>query len=71
MSWGVDGETGSIVDMKDYGIWEPYAVKAQVYKTAIEVMILLFSLTLIYTRHFVQVTPVLFRHLQYLLYIRK
>ena len=40
MSWGVDGETGSIVDMKDYGIWEPYAVKAQVYKTAIEVIIL-------------------------------
>lgn len=36
-SWGVDGETGTIVDMKDYGIWEPYAVKAQTYKTALEV----------------------------------
>ncbi|KAJ8304883.1 hypothetical protein KUTeg_018466 [Tegillarca granosa] len=40
-SWGVDGETGTIVDMKDYGIWEPYAVKAQTYKTALETAILL------------------------------
>ncbi|KAH3834273.1 T-complex protein 1 subunit gamma-like [Dreissena polymorpha] len=40
-SWGVDGETGNIVDMKDYGVWEPYSVKAQVYKTAIETAILL------------------------------
>lgn len=36
-SWGVDGETGKVVDMKDYGIWEPFAVKVQTYKTAIEV----------------------------------
>ncbi|KAK3604670.1 hypothetical protein CHS0354_009282 [Potamilus streckersoni] len=40
-TWGVDGETGNIVDMKEYGIWEPYSVKAQIYKTAIETAILL------------------------------
>ncbi|XP_022335119.2 T-complex protein 1 subunit gamma-like [Crassostrea virginica] len=40
-SWGVDGETGKVVDMKDYGIWEPFAVKVQTYKTAIETAILL------------------------------
>jgi T-complex protein 1 subunit gamma len=40
-SWGVDGETGQVVDMKDYGVWEPYSVKAQTYKTAIETAILL------------------------------
>ena len=33
----MDGETGKVVDMKDYGIWEPFAVKVQTYKTAIEV----------------------------------
>lgn len=37
MSWGVNGETGEIADMKDYGVWEAYSVKAQTYKTAIEV----------------------------------
>ena len=36
-SWGVDGENGNIVDMHTYGVWEPYSVKAQTYKTAIEV----------------------------------
>ncbi|XP_011447879.1 T-complex protein 1 subunit gamma-like [Crassostrea angulata] len=40
-SWGVDGETGKVVDMKDYGIWEPFAVKVQTYKTAIETAVLL------------------------------
>lgn len=35
-TWGVDGTTGSIVDMNDYGIWEPTAVKVQTIKTAIE-----------------------------------
>ncbi|ESN99194.1 hypothetical protein HELRODRAFT_185057 [Helobdella robusta] len=35
-SWGVDGDTGVIVDMKEKGIWEAYSVKAQTYKTAIE-----------------------------------
>uniref|UniRef100_A0A8C5WKW4 CCT-gamma n=1 Tax=Leptobrachium leishanense TaxID=445787 RepID=A0A8C5WKW4_9ANUR len=40
-SWGVDGEAGVIVDMKDLGIWEPLAVKMQTYKTAVETAILL------------------------------
>ena len=36
-TWGVDGNTGEIVDMKQLGIWEPLSVKLQTYKTAIEV----------------------------------
>lgn len=40
-TWGIDGETGQLVDMKDRGIWEPLSVKLQVYKTAIETAILL------------------------------
>ncbi|CAH1255050.1 CCT3 [Branchiostoma lanceolatum] len=40
-SWGINGETGNIQDMEELGIWEPYAVKAQVYKTAVETAILL------------------------------
>jgi T-complex protein 1 subunit gamma len=40
-SWGIDGDTGKIVDMTEFGIWEPYSVKAQTYKTAIETAILL------------------------------
>eukprot|EP00057_Strongylocentrotus_purpuratus_P029840 XP_780013.2 PREDICTED: T-complex protein 1 subunit gamma [Strongylocentrotus purpuratus] len=39
--WGIDGEKGVIADMKVLGIWDPYAVKAQVYKTAIETAMLL------------------------------
>eukprot|EP00842_Homolaphlyctis_polyrhiza_P006469 jgi/Hompol1/6823/HPOL_001138-RA len=35
-SWGIDGTTGKIVDMHEYGVWEPLAVKAQTLKTAIE-----------------------------------
>jgi len=37
MSWGVDGETGCLSDMSALGICEPLAVKAQTYKTAVEV----------------------------------
>jgi len=40
-SWGVDGEKGELADMHEYGVWEPYSVKAQTYKTAIETAILL------------------------------
>lgn len=40
-SWGIDGESGQLVDMTERGIWEPLAVKLQVYKTAIETAILL------------------------------
>ena len=35
-TWGVDGDTGAIVDMKSYGVWEPQAVKLQSIKTAVE-----------------------------------
>jgi T-complex protein 1 subunit gamma len=40
-SWGIDGDAGSLVDMKAYGVWEPEAVKLQSVKTAIEVSLLL------------------------------
>jgi T-complex protein 1 subunit gamma len=35
-TWGVNGETGELVDMQEYGIWEPVSVKMQTIKTAIE-----------------------------------
>lgn len=35
-SFGVDGETGNVVDMKEYKVWEPQAVKMQSIKTAVE-----------------------------------
>ncbi|CAG8611345.1 1085_t:CDS:2 [Cetraspora pellucida] len=35
-TWGIDGLAGTIVDMNEYGIWEPNAVKVQTIKTAIE-----------------------------------
>ncbi|KAK0561510.1 T-complex protein 1 subunit gamma [Tilletia horrida] len=35
-SWGVDGDTGKVVDMKDNGLYESAAVKVQTLKTAIE-----------------------------------
>ena len=36
-SWGVDGDKGVLVDMKELGVWDPLSVKIQTYKTAIEV----------------------------------
>lgn len=36
-SWGINGDTGTIADMTEYGIWEPEAIKLQSIKTAIEV----------------------------------
>jgi len=36
-SWGINGDTGVLVDMKEYGVWEPEAIKVQSLKTAIEV----------------------------------
>jgi T-complex protein 1 subunit gamma len=36
-SWGLDGDSGNLVDMKEYGVWEPEAVKLQSIKTAVEV----------------------------------
>eukprot|EP01105_Mastigella_eilhardi_P006343 TRINITY_DN17956_c0_g1_i1.p1 TRINITY_DN17956_c0_g1~~TRINITY_DN17956_c0_g1_i1.p1 ORF type:complete len:560 (+),score=182.50 TRINITY_DN17956_c0_g1_i1:191-1681(+) len=40
-SWGVNGTKGGIVDMQELGIWEPFEVKAQTIKTAIEAACLL------------------------------
>lgn len=40
-TWGIDGESGQLVDMVEKGIWEPLSVKLQVHKTAIETTILL------------------------------
>src|SRR6195952_2686359 len=36
-TWGIDGDKGTLVDMNEYGVWEPEAVKLQSIKTAIEV----------------------------------
>lgn len=45
-SWGINGDTGALADMKEYGVWEPQAIKLQSIKTAIEVCcILRFFLT--------------------------
>ena len=41
VTWGINGETGEVVDMKKLKIWEPLTVKLQTYKTAIETAILL------------------------------
>jgi T-complex protein 1 subunit gamma len=40
-SWGIDGDAGKIVDMHEYGVWEPQVVKTQSIKTAIECACLL------------------------------
>jgi len=36
-TFGVNGDTGTVVDMNEYGVWEPQAIKLQSIKTAIEV----------------------------------
>ena len=35
-NWGINGTTGDLVDMEELGIWEPFSVKIQTIKTAIE-----------------------------------
>ncbi|KAI4180735.1 MAG: hypothetical protein LQ346_006928 [Caloplaca aetnensis] len=40
-TWGIDGYNGTLVDMKQYGTWEPEAVKVQSIKTAVEAACLL------------------------------
>lgn len=40
-TWGIDGETGELVEMDKKELWEPLSVKLQTYKTAIETAILL------------------------------
>lgn len=49
--WGVNGETGTLADMTALGIWEPLAVKAQTYKTAVETAILLLRIDDIVSGH--------------------
>lgn len=39
ITWGVDGDTGSLADMTELGVWDPLSVKVQTYKTAIEVCV--------------------------------
>ncbi|KAF5270221.1 hypothetical protein FQA39_LY08435 [Lamprigera yunnana] len=39
--WGIDGESGNLVEEGPEGVWEPLTVKLQVYKTAVETAILL------------------------------
>uniref|UniRef100_A0A672ZEF9 T-complex protein 1 subunit gamma n=1 Tax=Sphaeramia orbicularis TaxID=375764 RepID=A0A672ZEF9_9TELE len=51
LTWGVDGETGCLSDMTSLGIWEPLAVKAQTYKTAVETAILLLRIDDIVSGH--------------------
>lgn len=35
-TFGIDGTTGNIVDMKELGVWDPYAVRVQTINTAVE-----------------------------------
>jgi T-complex protein 1 subunit gamma len=35
-TWGIDGHKGTLADMAEIGIWEPFVVKSQSIKTAIE-----------------------------------
>merc|ERR1712086_964217 len=35
-NWGIDGHKGTVADMAALGVWEPFMVKAQTIKTAIE-----------------------------------
>jgi T-complex protein 1 subunit gamma len=43
-TWGIDGDKGTLVDMKELGVWDPLAVKLQSIKTAIEVGAVLFQI---------------------------
>lgn len=45
-TYGVDGDSGAVFDMKEYGVWEPEAVKLQSIKTAIEVSLIPISILL-------------------------
>ena len=35
-TWGIDGNKGEVVDMVQLAMYEPFAVKSQTIKTAIE-----------------------------------
>lgn len=43
-SWGINGDSGVVADMKEYGVWEPEAIKLQSIKTAIEVCLHWFTI---------------------------
>ncbi len=34
--WGIDGNTGKVVNVLDQGIYDVYSVKMQVFKAAVE-----------------------------------
>lgn len=36
MFYGIDGNAGKVVDVREASIWEPVSVKLQTYRTAIE-----------------------------------
>lgn len=50
-TFGINGDSGKVVDMKDYGVWEPEAIKLQSIKTAIESACLL-----LYVQFFVSIS---------------
>ncbi|XP_032871818.1 T-complex protein 1 subunit gamma [Amblyraja radiata] len=50
-TWGVNGETGALADMKELGIWEPLTVKSQTFKTSVETAILLLRIDDIVSGH--------------------
>lgn len=35
-NFGIDGNTGKVVDMKELGVWDPFAVRLQTINTAVE-----------------------------------
>ena len=47
-TFGVDGDTGKMVDMKELNIFEPALVKIQTLKTAIEVFIFIYLRLLVF-----------------------
>lgn len=58
VNWGLDGDTGALVDMQEYGVWEPEAVKMQSIKTAVEVShFLLYQIDRLLTRPVCMSTP--------------
>uniref|UniRef100_UPI00358DFC1B T-complex protein 1 subunit gamma n=1 Tax=Myxine glutinosa TaxID=7769 RepID=UPI00358DFC1B len=40
-TWGVNGETGALADMKELGVWDPFVVKSQSFKSALETAVML------------------------------
>ncbi|CAD6194908.1 unnamed protein product [Caenorhabditis auriculariae] len=40
-TWGIDGTTGELADMKTLDIWDPLTVRVQVLKTAVETSVML------------------------------